>query len=86
LPAVAIGCPSTGGTLPKERRNDMPKQESPQSRPAERFYYADGKKVPLVPSRSFAAVRAAPGALSGERLAAEMPAIVGRGRVFDLPE
>jgi thermitase len=56
----------------------------------ERFYYADGEKIPLVPSRRFVAMEArgelGEAAEAAERIATVTADVQGGGRVIDLPE
>jgi subtilisin family serine protease len=68
----------------------MPESDVEATATQERFYYADGQKIPLSPSRRYVAVRP-----SGQRAAAGLGApalreslasIASPGNVFDLPE
>ena len=54
----------------------------------ERFYYADGVKIPLVPSNQFLAVRPAgpEGARRAETRVPDVLSSVGGAEVFDLPQ
>ncbi len=56
----------------------------------ERFYYANGEKIPLVPSRTFVAVKAtAPhdeATAAATRIATEAGDIHAPGLVLDIPE
>jgi thermitase len=56
----------------------------------ERFYYADGEKIPLVPSRRFVAMEArgelGEASEAAERIATVTADVQGGGRVIDLPE
>ena len=64
--------------------------EERETHTTERFYYADGKKVPLIPSSHYVAVRAGAqeGVLSSATaaLAESLAKNVGPGRVLDIPE
>jgi thermitase len=63
-------------------------QQSPQD-PGARYYYADGRKIPLVPSPEFVAVKSgAPGAKAAldSRVATLLSMMPGPAQVFDLPE
>jgi thermitase len=56
----------------------------------ERFYYANGEKIPLVPSRTFVAVKAAApreeATAAATRIATEVGDIQAPGLVLDIPE
>jgi thermitase len=68
---------------------DMPRQDTSEGGGSERYYYADGRKVPLVRSTKFVAVRA-----EGEteraavmaRAQSAFAGVAGPGRVYDLPQ
>jgi thermitase len=67
----------------------MPQPQNATTGGRERFYYADGVKVPLVPSTQFMTVKASPaeGARRAEsRIADMLSSVVGPGDVFDLPQ
>lgn len=56
---------------------------------SERYYYADGKKVPIVASRRFVAVRSADWAAeaaTASKLKAALPGAAALGQVIELPE
>ncbi len=61
-----------------------------EQEPQERFYYANGEKIPLVPSRTFVAVKAtAPheeATAAATRIATEAGDIHAPGLVLDIPE
>jgi len=61
----------------------------PQQDVSARYYYADGRRIPLVPSREFVALKAdSPGtrAAVDSRMANILSTIPGGAQVFDLPE
>jgi thermitase len=61
-----------------------------EQEPQERFYYANGEKIPLVPSRTFVAMKAAApheeATAAATRIAAEAGDIQAPGLVLDIPE
>jgi thermitase len=53
----------------------------------EQYYYADGVKVPLVPSSHFVAVKdTAPASAGGARLDTILGSVAGAGEIIDLPQ